>query len=62
MHDQPDQQGEDRRPEHAPDSPTTAQRKPYRAPRLVVYGDLRRITMAKGGSANDGGGNPKTKV
>lgn len=38
-------------------------RKPYRAPRFVVYGNLPRlVTMAKGGSRNDGGGNPKTKV
>jgi hypothetical protein len=35
-------------------------RKPYRTPRLVVYGDLRRITGAKGGISTDGGsGNSK---
>ncbi len=28
-------------------------RKPYRSPRLVVYGDLRRITSVKGGHAAD---------
>jgi hypothetical protein len=39
-----------------------ARKKPYRAPRLTVYGDLRTITKAKGGSANDGGSNPKTKI
>ncbi|MFQ5946351.1 MAG: lasso RiPP family leader peptide-containing protein [Anaerolineae bacterium] len=33
----------------------------YRPPRLVVYGDLRRLTMAKGGTSGDGGGKPKTK-
>jgi hypothetical protein len=35
-------------------------KKPYRAPRLTVYGDLRTITKAKGGSSNDGA-LPKTK-
>jgi hypothetical protein len=39
------------------------EKKPYRAPRLQEYGDLRKITMAaKAGSRGDGGGNPKTKV
>lgn len=38
-------------------------RKPYRAPRLVTYGNLPRlVTMAKGGRRNDGGGKPKTRV
>lgn len=37
-------------------------KKPYRPPRLVVYGDLRTLTMAKGGVNNDGGGKPRTKV
>ncbi len=41
---------------------TTAKRKPYRSPRLTVYGDLRRLTMVKGGSANDGGGKPRTRL
>ena len=39
-----------------------AGKKPYRAPKLTVYGDLRTITKAKGGTTNDGGGNPPTKV
>ncbi len=30
-------------------------KKTYRPPRLVVYGDLRRLTMAKGGTSGDGG-------
>ena len=38
------------------------QRKRYASPRLVMYGDLRRLTTAKGGSRADGGGNPTTKV
>lgn len=37
-------------------------KKPYHPPRLTVYGDLRRLTMAKGGNRNDGGGKPKTKT
>lgn len=36
-------------------------KKPYRAPRLVVYGDLRRLTMAKGGTAGDAG-KPSTRL
>lgn len=44
-------------------SKTTSQKKkPYRPPRLVVYGDLRSLTMVKGGTANDGGGKPRTKL
>lgn len=41
---------------------THQKKKPYRPPRLTVYGDLRRLTMVKGGSANDGGGKPRTKL
>lgn len=37
-------------------------KKPYRPPRLVAYGDLRTLTMAKGGNKNDGGGKPATKL
>lgn len=33
----------------------TTNKKPYRAPRLAVYGDLRTITMVKGGTKTDGG-------
>ncbi len=36
-------------------------KKTYRPPRLVVYGDLRRLTMAKGGTKTDGG-KPQTRV
>ena len=38
-----------------------AGKKPYRAPRLTVYGDLQTITKAKGGSSNDGATPPNTK-
>ncbi len=39
---------------------TRREKKPYRSPRLVVYGDLRRLTRAKGGNKTDGG-QPKTR-
>lgn len=49
-----------------PVKPTAAGqgKKPYRSPRLVVYGGLRRLTMFtnKKGVSNDGGGTPKTKL
>ena len=35
---------------------------PYRPPRLVVYGDLRSLTMAKGGTTGDAGGKPRTRL
>ncbi len=38
------------------------QKKLYRPPRLKVYGNLRRLTMAKHGIGADGGGVPKTRV
>ncbi len=41
---------------------TARKKKPYRPPRLVVYGDLRRLTRGKGGSNPDGGGLPRTKL
>ncbi len=37
-------------------------KKPYHSPRLVVYGDFRTLTRAKGGGANDGGSKPRTKA
>jgi hypothetical protein len=46
-----------------PTSTTKPDRKTYKSPRLVVYGDLPRlVAMAKPGSRGDGGGNPKTKM
>jgi hypothetical protein len=36
-------------------------KKSYRAPQLVKYGDLRKITLGKGGMMNDGGGRPATR-
>lgn len=37
-------------------------KKPYRPPRLVVYGDVRRLTMVKGSTNSDGPGKPRTKL
>ena len=36
-------------------------RKKYQAPKLVEYGDLRRIVLAKSGFSADGKGSPATK-
>jgi hypothetical protein len=42
---------------------STRTKKPYQAPRLAVYGDLRHIAMVKGGTKADGGkGSPATKA
>ena len=42
-------------------------KRPYRRPRLVVYGDFRALTgkgepAPKGGITGDGMGNPATKI
>ena len=37
-------------------------KRPYRAPRLVTYGNLRELALAKGGPNADGPGNPHSKV
>ena len=42
--------------------PRAQKKKPYRSPRLRVYGDLRRLTMSKGGGVADGIGKPRTKI
>ena len=41
-----------------------AQRKSYTTPRLVTYGDLRRLTAGGGGVMNESGapGTPNTKA
>jgi hypothetical protein len=36
-------------------------KKPYRAPRLTKYGNLRTITQGKGGNMSDGTGLPATR-
>ena len=42
-------------------APSAPKKKPYRAPRLVEYGDLRTITRGKGSNMSDGAGQPATK-
>lgn len=37
-------------------------KKPYRKPRLMVHGDLRKLTASKAGTKNDGAGKPATRV
>nr|UXE46009.1 hypothetical protein Hi04_10k_c554_00008 [uncultured bacterium] len=44
-----------------PGSKDQPKKKEYRAPKLVVHGDVRRITQSKGASADDGSGKPHTK-
>lgn len=47
------------------DKPETAiyEKKAYSAPRLVVYGDIRSLTMGGGGvKADNKGGPPNTKA
>jgi hypothetical protein len=53
---------EDDAPDKTPRSERESGRKPYRPPKLTVYGDLPRlVAMAKPGSRSDGAGKPKTK-
>jgi len=37
-------------------------KQPYRAPKLVVHGDLRAVTLAKAGNKADGSLKPATRV
>jgi hypothetical protein len=37
-------------------------KRPYRTPKLTVHGNLRTLTLGKGGSLGDGGGKPKTRL
>jgi hypothetical protein len=51
---------EDPRPvrDEAPSRP----QRPYRTPRLVTYGNLRELALAKGGTLGDGIGKPVSKA
>ena len=42
-------------------APRHARKRPYRPPALVRHGDLKTLTMAKGGNRTDGG-SPKTRT
>jgi hypothetical protein len=44
------------------DAPPPPKKRPYRAPVLTTYGDLKTITMAKAGASADGTGKPRTKL
>ena len=41
---------------------TVGPKRPYRTPRLVTYGNLRELALAKGGAKGDGGGVPASKT
>jgi len=41
--------------------PARPPRKPYRAPRLTKFGDLRRLTQGDAKTKPEGGGGAKTK-
>jgi hypothetical protein len=41
---------------------TRAGKREYRPPKLVVHGDLRSLTLVKGGSRGDGRGKPRTRA
>lgn len=56
----PDRQSDSHDGEQA--EPSTPSKKTYRTPRLVTYGSLPELALAKGGSRADGGGNPQSKV
>ncbi|GEM_PF-2708625 len=40
---------------------TAGGKKPYSSPELVEYGNLTTLTMAKGGTKQDGGAKPSTR-
>jgi hypothetical protein len=37
-------------------------KQPYREPKLTRHGDLKTLTMGKGGDRTDGSGAPKTRT
>jgi hypothetical protein len=41
---------------------TARNKKRYHTPHLAIYGDLRRLTMAKIGNKSDGAGKPATRA
>jgi hypothetical protein len=49
------------RKKQAKDAARPAKR-PYREPKLTRHGDLKTLTMSKGGNRTDGGGAPKTRM
>jgi hypothetical protein len=46
-----------------PDRDSARPKRPYRAPRLITYGNLRELALAKDGTKSDGGaGNPPSRM
>jgi hypothetical protein len=39
-----------------------AKKKPYEPPKLMEYGTLSQLTLAKGGRNADGGGRPRSRL
>jgi hypothetical protein len=37
-------------------------KRPYRAPKLKVHGEFRKLTRSKGGNMGDGSGKPDTRA
>ena len=37
-------------------------KRPYRTPKLITHGNLRTMTLAKGGALGDGASVPKSRV
>jgi hypothetical protein len=37
-------------------------KKPYRSPKLLVHGEVAKVTRAKRGTKNDGMGKPRTRA
>jgi len=52
----------DERSEHSGSGKHAVIKKSYETPRLIVYGDLARLTMNKNGAKADGTGAPSTKA
>ena len=44
------------------DRPSQEARKPYSPPTLAVLGDLRELTLGKGGGSGDGGTGGQTRI
>jgi len=57
---QSERNGELRQP--ARDEAPEQTKRPYRTPRLITYGNLRELALAKGGVRGDGGGTPPSRV
>lgn len=43
------------------EAPQYPKKQPYRAPKLMIHGDLRTMTKAKAGCMTDGTGKPDTR-